>query len=147
MKKVIMLFFMLIASKSYSQTPLIKVKFKVEKETLNISKFKVASVLGKDTVYLQVTGNEFIIPDSLYQKKRNIIFNINQYELIMNNIPLTWNPLYPIWTLKVDFYPFLEENKWITKKSKKSIKWIYILDYNTGKMLTFYRYKKNKPSN
>lgn len=135
--------FLFLSPRTFSQSPEILVELNFEGLLISMQKkIEVKAISGMDTVLLKTTEKGFFLPDSLTKKNRTIIFRLDKYELIFENIPLEWNPLLPKWIIDIDCRPIAEENKWLLKTAKNNVKWLYSLTNGTGSLLTVYRYKK-----
>ena len=146
-KKYLFIMFLLLSLRTYSQSPEILIELNFEGLPISMQKkIEVKVISGIDSVLLKTTEKGFIIPDSLTKMKRTIIFRLDKYELIFENIPLAWNPLLPKWIIDIDCRPIAEENKLLLKRAKNNVKWLYSLTNGTGSLLTVYRYKKLNPS-
>ena len=132
---------------AFCQSNEITLELKVEGFAVKIKEnFSVKVVTEKDTFILKITEKGFFIPDSLIKKKRTIIFKINQFELPCETF-LTYQEGYPHWTINIDFRPISEENRWLIKKAKKRIYWLYTLNKSDQFLLTYYRFKQFVPIN
>lgn len=146
-KTTLCLFLTIVISKIYAQSPQIMLELNVEGQNTKIRDGLSVKILSeKDTIVLTTSEQGFYIPDSLCKKRKTISLKINEFELIFDNIPLTWNSLLPKWEISIDFRPFLKENKWLIRKQKKRVKWFYSLSNGTGSLLTVHKFKKFKPT-
>lgn len=136
---------MIVSFKVQAQEKLILTEIKYEGRVISLTdNFHVRILYENDTLLLKSTEKGFYLSDSLFEKQRTLLFNIGNQELLFDEIIVSWNPQYLHWTIDIDKRPFSDENKWLVKKSKKRVKWIYTLDKSTGSLLTFYRFEKLK---
>lgn len=145
MKIIALLVLFLLNAKGYAQSPEIALELNVEGEKVAVREgFMVGVVSGADTLPLITTSTGFYIPDSLCNKKRTIILNINHFEMSMDT-PLIWQKGLPLWSISVDLKPLDGETiKMIPKSSRRKTKWVYTLNKTTGSSITYYRFQKPK---
>ncbi|MFD1145420.1 hypothetical protein ACFQ4C_30115 [Larkinella insperata] len=134
--------FLFLVTNVWAQNTQIAFKLFVKGELLKTETAVSVSVFdGKDTLQLTTDGSSFYLPDSLFSKRKTLLISINGFSLLFRQMPLGYNKVKPQWEIFLDYYPFMDDSKWLVK-DKEGVKWYYSLINHTGSQFTFYRYKK-----
>lgn len=144
MKTIIATLIIFLNSQVIAQDNIINIQFEVDGKPLNYQVSTVKFIYNNDTLTLRIEKGNLNIPPLLLKKNATIIFYIDNYILQFDSIPITFNKLYPYWSIGLDEKPFEDKNLWMIKHPKK-VKVFYYFKDNYGRIFSVFCYKKFCP--
>src|SRR5436190_23915092 len=103
---IILISSVLLRNYAIAQNSIVNVDFEVDGKQSSYKNGTVRFIYRSDTVNANIEEGKLIIPDAMFKKQAVVTFNIDNYVLIFDSIPITLNLLYPKWILGVDNKPF-----------------------------------------
>ena len=97
--------------------------------------YEIASakfINSTDTINAEILNGKLMLPESVFKKKRTVIFSIDNFWLKFDSIPITLNSQSPIWTIGIDNKPFDKKKFWQVRSWKK-IQIVYYFKNDEGR--------------
>lgn len=134
----------LIAARStWAQSTSLEFEFVLDEKKINIknkSYVKVKTLSGD--MSFPIHQSKVLIPDSLRRPSQHFTINLNGYQLVYSDIPISWNIQYPKWIVTIDRIPLSEENLYRSTEAQKGLRWISVLNNGSGMDWTGLEYSK-----
>lgn len=143
MRSMLLLWILLaFAGKLNAQGVWIRIDFSKENKKMLYTKMAIFVSQTGNRYNFDIKNNSFFFPDSLQLKKRTFTIDIDSYSFVFENTIMEVNGENACWNLSLDFKPLFGYNKCYSIVNDKKVKYLYSLEYNTGRRLVFYRFNK-----